>query len=97
MRRTDFCLLTSSYEHPCLVGSQAFLPGESPGSRQVWIRFGGPQFPVCRSSREALSSSRDVCGRASDISVAIPTPGPASLARLVPCPRPAKTGPRSTA
>jgi len=41
MRWTDFCHLTSSYEHPRLVGSwagsRAFahaLPAESPGSRQ---------------------------------------------------------------
>jgi hypothetical protein len=73
-----------------------FLPGESPGSRQVGFASADRTFG-CRSSWEALSSSRDVCGRASDISVAIPTPGPASLARLVPCPRPTKTGPRSTA
>jgi hypothetical protein len=41
VRRTDFCLLTSSYEHPRLVGSRCVTrgnaparPGRSPASRQ---------------------------------------------------------------
>jgi hypothetical protein len=62
------------------------------------IRFGGPHPPVSPSSREALSSSRDVCGRASDISVAAASSGPASLTRLVPSvsmpPRPPPARPR---
>jgi len=97
MRRTDFCLLTSSYEHPCLAGSRAcfargiawFTPGR--------IRFGGPHRSVCRSSLEALSSSRDVCGRASDIRVAVPTPVQCRSRAWCHVQEPPKPAPRSTA
>jgi len=74
-----------------------FLPGESPGSRQDRLASADHTLSVCRSSREALSSSREVCGRASDILVAAPTLGPVSLARLVPRPRTTRAAPRSTA
>jgi len=73
------------------------LPGESPGSRQVGFASADRTVSAECSSREALSSSRDVCGRASDIRGRGSRPGPASLARLVPCPRAAKTASRSTA
>jgi hypothetical protein len=48
MRRTDFCHLTSSYEHPCLVGSRfvrelALLALRGVACHHVRaIRFGGP-------------------------------------------------------
>jgi hypothetical protein len=64
MRRTDFCLLNSSYEHPRLVGSRmsrALFTRACPRDRLVHasaIRFGGPHVRPLSEHRPrwALSS-----------------------------------------
>jgi hypothetical protein len=60
MRRTDFCLLTSSYEHPRLAGSRMRQPLSRLRSRRdrlfhgSAIRFGGPHVSPSRVTAVGL-------------------------------------------
>jgi len=88
MRRTDFCLLTSSYEHPRLVGSRCVMrlrapqPGRSPVSRQSdSLRWAAPlSFGCHRDGRVVPFAMR--ADRTSGIPVASP-PADSPLARRI--------------
>jgi len=76
MRRTDFCLLTSSYQHPRLVGSRFGRDAFAPLDRRdrlphvSAIRFGGLHVSFC-CRREGLLVPIVTCAnRPSGISVA---------------------------
>jgi len=73
MRRTDFCRLILSYQHPRSAGSRlrpnACAPGASegmPDSTSVPFRFGDPHPCTLVAPTRALSSRRGACGPTSD-------------------------------
>jgi hypothetical protein len=73
MRRTDFCRLILSYQHPRSAGSRlrpnACAPGASwgmPDSTSVPFRFGDPHPCTFVALTRALSSRRGACGPTSD-------------------------------